>query len=98
MYLKQACFFNIFEKTQAQKNSRFEKTQGNFSPKLSETVVMVVTYILEIIFLCCSKLTNILKIALKTLHALATRPIWMGGWRGYSKLVLKWFSRVVWLV
>ena len=60
-------FFNIFEKTQAQKNSRFEKTQGNFSPKLSETVVMVVTYILEIIFLC-SKLTNILKIAQKTQH------------------------------
>ena len=38
-HLRQACFFNIFEKTQAQKNSRFEKTQGNFSPKLNETVV-----------------------------------------------------------
>ena len=41
--LFQACFFNIFEKTQAQKNSRFHKTQGNFSPKLNEMVVMVVT-------------------------------------------------------
>ena len=42
-FLEQACFFNIFEKTQAQKNSRFEKTQGNLSSKLNETVVMVVT-------------------------------------------------------
>ena len=39
--LIQACFFNIFEKTQAQKNSRVQKTQGNFCPKLNETVVRV---------------------------------------------------------
>ena len=33
VHINQACFFNIFEKTQAQKNSRLHKTQGNFSPK-----------------------------------------------------------------
>ena len=49
MSLEQACFFNIFEKTQAQKNSRFQKTQGNLSSKLNKTVVMVVTSILELV-------------------------------------------------
>ena len=38
-------FFNIFEKTQAQKNSTAQKTQGFFSPKLNEPVVIVVKWI-----------------------------------------------------
>ena len=49
VWLSQACFFNIFEKTQAQKNSRLQKTQGNFGSKLNEMVVMVVTQTLELI-------------------------------------------------
>ena len=45
MTLRQAFFFNIFEKTQAQKNSTAQKTQGFFSPKLNEPVVIVVKWI-----------------------------------------------------
>ena len=38
----QAYFFNIFEKTQAQRNSTAQKTQGFFRLKLNEPVVKVV--------------------------------------------------------
>ena len=36
-------FFNIFEKTQAQKNSMAQKTQRFFRPKLNKPVAIVVT-------------------------------------------------------
>ena len=36
-------FFNIFEKTQDQKNSTAQKTQRFFRPKLNEPVAIVVT-------------------------------------------------------
>ena len=36
-------FFNIFEKTQAQKKSTAQKTQQFFRPKLNEPVAIVVT-------------------------------------------------------
>ena len=42
-------FFNIFEKTQAQKNSTARKTQGFFRQKLSEPVVKVVAGISKFI-------------------------------------------------
>ena len=41
-YVMQA-FFNIFEKTQARKNSTAQKTQRFFRPKLNEPVAIVVT-------------------------------------------------------
>ena len=43
--LIQVFFFNIFEKTLAQKNSTGQKTQGFFSPKLNVPVVIVVKWI-----------------------------------------------------
>ena len=36
-------FFNIFEKTQARKNSTLQKTQRFFRPKLNKPVAIVVT-------------------------------------------------------
>ena len=42
-------FLTFSKKTQAQKNSRLQKTQGNFGSKLNEMVVMVVTQTLELI-------------------------------------------------
>ena len=36
-------FFNIFEKTQARKNTTAQKTQRFFRPKLNELVAIVVT-------------------------------------------------------
>ena len=40
-WLYHRLFFNIFEKTQARKNSTVQKTQGFFRPKLNEPVVIV---------------------------------------------------------
>ena len=42
-------FFNIFEKTQARKNSTVQKTQGFFRPKLNEPVVIVAKWISKLI-------------------------------------------------
>ena len=42
-------FFNIFEKTQARKNSTDQKTQGFFRPKLNELVVIVAKWISKLI-------------------------------------------------
>ena len=42
-------FFNVFEKTQARKNSTVQKTQGFFRPKLNKPVVIVAKWISKLI-------------------------------------------------
>ena len=49
MTIAQAYFFNIFEKTQARKNSTAQKTQGFFRLKLNEPVAKVVAGIFKFI-------------------------------------------------